>query len=638
MRHLTRVLAVMSTVLSAVLPATAGEHPFLFLRRADIAGLRKKVQTPEFQPAYQRLLERSDRWLTVPPIEPPAVASNKETRAGGELGRARQAQGRVLTLALAYVLTEKPAYLERAKREMWSFTDVWKSWVDPYHGPPRSYDLMAGELAFTFGLAYDWLYDALTEDDRAKIRKALVDEALQPYLEITDPQRKPRPAGWWSGVNNWNPVCSGGALVAALALGEEYPRSAEVLARARLGMRSFFDHLQPEGGWDEGTGYWRYGMRYAVMAYAALESAGLGDDGVFARPGMRNTGSFAMFFSPGQVFSPSFGDSPGIAYDPILYFLGTRYRDDNLVWYAGLREPPRKTAEGWPEEVFELLWRPAGRPPTPLLPTSKLFPDIGWAVFVDEWPKPKVIASFKCGNLGVSHTHLDNNAIQLWAHGDFLLMDYGSGIYNARYFGPERWGFHEITTAGHNAVLIGGKEQAPRTRGQIGALQEHESWTSISGEAAANYADPTVQSARRTVLFVERRILIVIDEVALGEPKPVQVLWQSYPQPKLEGSGATIAGSRGAVDLAWVSTAALSAIAEDDPGKATRSPNLRPAWRLAVSAEAARKHAIVTVAAPREAARQAERPVVTLADRGWDIKTGGRLFRLRSVEGEWRIE
>lgn len=613
------------------LPCRSAGRPYLFVSKAGLPGLQDKVRSPEFAGYYSRLLERCDRWLTLPPIEPPAVASTAEDRSGRELTRARQAQGRIVSLAMAYLLTGKAAYAERAKKEMWSFTDVWKSWVDPFHGNPQYFDLMAGELSMAFGIGYDWLYDALTEEDRAKVRRALIEHGMRTYLFHTDPAN-PKRAGWWKGINNWNAVCNGGALVGALALGKEFEQSEEVIARARQGLGFFFDHLKDPGGWDEGTGYWRYGMRYAFTALAALEATGRGDDGVFARPGVRHTGYFPVYFSPGQVFSPSFGDSPGLGWDPVFYLLGTRYKDENFLWYADLRAPSPPDAEGWPDEPFTILWRPMGARPKPNLAHARVFEDIGWAVFVDQWPRPQIIAGFKSGNLAASHTHLDNNAIQLWAYGDFLLVDFGSGIYNRRYFGADRWNFYEISTAGHNAVLIKDRGQAPRTQGRISPLFDGGSFFRVSGDATANYADPEIKRVQRSVLFVDRRFLVVVDSVELASSGAVQALWHSYVQPKLDESKATVTGQNGAVDMAWVAGQATSARLQFDPGKETRSPNLKPDWRLAVETEPAARHTLVTVLVPRPAGSPAVNVAVGRRGEDWSLKIGDAGYRLRRGE------
>ncbi len=634
-------------LLLLALPCGSQEHPYLFLRKADLPALKQKAASPEFAPLYRRLLERCDRWLELPPIEPPAVASTAEDRSGRELSRARQAQGRIVSLAMAYLLTGKTAYAERAKKEMWSFTDVWKSWVDPFHGDAEYFDLMAGELSFAFGVAYDWLYDALTDEERAKIRRAMIEHGMRRYLFHTDLDRNPKARGrWWRGVNNWNAVCNGGALVGALALGKEYEQSEEVMARARKGMSFFFDHLKDPGGWDEGTGYWHYGFRYALMAYAALEAPGRGDDGagasldvdgIFGRPGVRNTGYFPVYFCPGQVFCPSFGDSPGQGYDPVLYLLGARYKDDNFLWYADLHKPARPDSEGWPDEAFVLLWRPAGIRPKADLAYAKVFEDIGWAVFVDQWPQPQIIAGFKAGDLGVSHTHLDNNAIQLWAYGDFLLVDFGSGIYNRRYFGGDRWQFYEITTAGHNAVLINGKGQAPRTQGLMGRLSSDGGCSRLTGDATADYAAPEVRRAQRTILFCERRFFVLVDEVELQDPGTVQALWHAYTEPRLSQGKATFAGQKGAVDMVWQADTAVEARLEFDPGKATRSPNLKPDWRLEVRTGEAPHHTLVTLLAPRPARSPAAPLEVGRDAHGWRLRIGDAAYRLTLEQNDWVI-
>ena len=56
--------------------------------------------------------------------------------------------------------------------------EAWPIWVDTAHQPP--YDLMTGELSMTYGIAYDWLYEALTPAERTRIREGVERRAGRP--------------------------------------------------------------------------------------------------------------------------------------------------------------------------------------------------------------------------------------------------------------------------------------------------------------------------------------------------------------------------------------------------------------------------------------------------------------------------
>ncbi len=641
----SRCLGMMAAMTCAGSSA-AVEHPSIFLKAKDIPALRRKARHPEMKRFYDALLARCEHLLKAEPIRPPAKASTAHDRSGRELLRARDAQGRVVSLAMGYLLTEKKAYVDRALAELWCFADVWDSWVDPYHGDRRYYDLMSGEMCMTAGLAYDWLYHAMTDAQRARLRKVTIDRGLKLYLLHTNLEKHPmRARGWWFLCShNWNTVCNGGAVVAALALRGEYPSWEEVVCRATSSWMRFFRYLGPEGGWDEGTGYWRYGMRYAVMGVEALRSVtGRGED-IFNRPGMRRTGFFPIDFNPGGL-AVSFGDSSSLAADPIMYLLAAKYRQPAFVWYQDTYgRIPGVKHDGWPVEALALLWRPVDqnwlpRPgETPELHTASAYRGIGWAVFADALPTPSVLCGFKCGNLGANHTQLDNNVCNVWAYGKWLAIDLGSGSYTREYFSTKRWSLYEVQTVGHNGVLIGGKGQHPSTRGRLGPLQTGDGFALVAGEAVANYKDPTVTSAQRTVLFLGKKGIVVIDAVRTRKPADLAVLWHGWTEPALDKGRASLRSGDVRLDVSAWSPSPLAWDKVFDAGKDHKSRNVRPDWLVRVKAPPAASHLVISYLYPRRSSTAAAKPLhgscdgdrlrIDVAGRRWTLVPGEIGYRV----------
>src|SRR5260370_42416120 len=122
--------------------------------------------------------------------------------------------------------------------------------------------------------------------------------------------------------HNWNPVCNGGAAMAALALAGESELSERVLKIAVPAMDRYWEHLGADGGWDEGTGYWTYGHRYAFMAADALRRQGRpGGAERVARPGAGATGDFPVGFNPRPSLTAGVGGSNSRVAAPMLCFL-----------------------------------------------------------------------------------------------------------------------------------------------------------------------------------------------------------------------------------------------------------------------------------------------------------------------------
>jgi hypothetical protein len=392
---------------------------------------------------------------------------------------------------------------------------------------------MTGENALTFALAYDWLYHDLTPEERGHLRQGAERRALAPYLQSIG---RERPPSFFTARHNWNPVCNGGAALLALAFEGESDLSGAVLTRAVPAMDHYWNHLADDGGWDEGTGYWAYGHRYAFVAAEALRRARRpGGAERFALPGAKKTGYFPVVFNPGKTLTAGFGDSNSRVSDPILYLLGREYRNPDFIWFQD-RAPWRAVdRDGWPQEALTLLWRPAGEPwlPeartnfTPTLPPTYVFPSIGWAFMAPSQPDPPFFLSLKNGSLAANHTHLDLNHVSIGAGEKTLAVELGSRPYPADYFSPKRYTYYEITTAGHNTVLVGGKGQVHGKPGTLLGPFTGDRYELLVGVADGAY-EANAMRARRHVVFVDQRYWILLDEVQTDTPEPVEVRFHTY--------------------------------------------------------------------------------------------------------------
>ena len=574
-------------------------HPRLLFSQEDIAALKQRAESPVLKPLAKRLLERAEWQLKAPPIVP-SITKRGEPDPPGEskgIASARSLQGRVLTYCMAFTLTGDKRYRDGAVAELLRAINDWRIWVDTAHQPP--YDLMTGENCLTFGLAYDWLYQDLTLEERRQLREGTERRGLKNYLEAAT---APKPPSFINGKNNWNPVTNGGATVLALALEGESELSAAVLKHAVPGMNFYWEHLAQDGGWDEGTGYWEYGHRYAFMAAEILRRCGKpGGAERFQLAGARRTGYFPIVFNPGTKMSAGFGDSNGRANDPLFYLLGREYKDAAFIWFQDRNAPPGLRAGNWPQESLALLWRPVGESWLPeAQPNFKpaiepvyVFPSIGWGMMTPHQPDPPFFLAFKNGSLAASHTHLDLNHISIGYGNTPLAVELGSRPYPADYFSAKRYSYYEITTAGHNTVLLGGRGQVQGKSGKLLGPFKGNDYEALIGVADGAYA-VAAPRVRRHAVLVKQRYWVLLDEVQTAEPQPAELRFHTYGKVSEAGSQR------------WVfaqDTAALDIVVADEALRGTlETPAgwIRPVTALSLkSTQAAREHSLVTVLQPR---------------------------------------
>ncbi|HEU5237155.1 MAG TPA: heparinase II/III family protein [Pyrinomonadaceae bacterium] len=574
-------------------------HPRLLFSQSDLPEIKRRSAFPIFQPVVKRLLERAEWQLAAPPLIPSITKRGEPDPPGEEKGLqcARLLQGRVLTYSMAFTLTGHKKYRDAAVAELMHAINDWRIWVDTAHQPP--FDLMNGETCLTFGLAWDWLYNDLTTDERRQLREGVERRGLSAYLQSA---KAARPGFFFTAHHNWNPVCNGGAAVLALALEGESELSAEVLKIAVPAMNHFWNHLSPDGGWDEGTGYWDYGFRYAFIAAEALRRSGKpGGAERFQLSGARRTGYFPMVFNPGMKLSAGFGDSNGRANDAIFYLLGRAYEDPAFIWFRDRVRLPAVRAGAWPQEALILLWRPANeawlpealRDYKPQLDSTYVFPSIGWGMMTPHQPDPPFFLAFKNGSLAANHTHLDLNHISIGYGDTMLAVELGSRPYPADYFSAQRYHYYEITTAGHNTVLIGGKGQLQGKQGKLLGPFKGVGYEEITGVADGAY-EVSATRVRRYVVFIDKRFWIVLDEIQTPQPETAEVRFHTYGK-VTEGTPRHWVFEQGeaALDVATPNV-------EINGELETPTGWIKPVTVLSLkAAEPSREHTLVTVLQPR---------------------------------------
>jgi len=98
---------------------------------------------------------------------------------------------------------------------------------------------------------------------------------------------------WRKKENNWNSVCYGGMVVAALAVAEDHPALAHHwLDSVQVHNPTTLVEYGPDGVYPEGPGYWTYGTVFQALMIDALRSAIDDDLGLAAAPGFVESGGF----------------------------------------------------------------------------------------------------------------------------------------------------------------------------------------------------------------------------------------------------------------------------------------------------------------------------------------------------------
>lgn len=541
---LTAALSL-AVAVGAVLPPTAWDglpsHPRLFATAARWAEVGDSLATDPVAARLAALVQsRADALLAMQPVA--YAKRDRGEMSGSMLEPAREAQARILALAMAARLTDSVRHRERAVVEMRALAAL------PDWNPAVFLDTAEATLGMAVG--YDWLYDQLTAADRDAFAEAIITHGLR--ASIDSPAKY---LGWVKGTNNWNQVCHGALVAGALAVADREPELARtVVQRAIDELHRAAAAYDPDGAFPEGPMYWSYGTSFHVILLAALETA-LGERyGLDAFPGFLATADYLPQVTgpTGQTFNYSDSNSSR-GFEPAMFWFARRRHEPGLAaWDAAflLRSDPSKNvrlARFAPLGLF--WWQPSeGATAAPARPLSWHADGVvPLASHRSAWDDPAATwVAIKGGRARTSHGHMDAGSFVLEADGVRWAVDPGMQGYDSLYkaglsrdlwkFSQDsgRWSVFRIGPEGHNLLRFSGAML--QVEGKATIIQQRDGATVLDLTPA--YAGQ-VTSYRRGVKLLADRSVMIQDEWT-SEPQPVAFQWLTNAQATIEGRTVTL--------------------------------------------------------------------------------------------------
>lgn len=506
--------------------ASIDDHPRLFMRANDFITLEKQIaNSPELKTIHDIIITKcNDIYMKSPVLEHKLDESGKRL-----LHVSRAALEQIFCLAYAYRMTGEKRYLEKAEAQMQTVCDF-KDW-NPTHY------LDVGEMALAVAIGYDWLYADLQPKTKDMVVKAIATHAFgtSDVLKYT---------GFFRGSNNWNQVCNGGLVSAAIAVFEAMPdRAKYVIERSVKSNELPMKTYAPDGNYPEGYMYWGYGTSFEIILIKALQKAFGSDYGLSQFPGFDKTAEYILYAvgTNGKAFNYSdcrvnlfpkipmwwFADyfkNPSLLFTELQEIRDGLYAKDfeearllplTMALAAGVDLSSVKAPQ-------KKVWSGNGVAPVVLIRT-------GW-----NNPKKDVYVGIKGGRANSGHAHMDAGSFVYDALGLRWAMDFGMEEYahveaagvdmwnNSQ--NSERWGIfrygnksHNTLTlndARHNAAGFATIEKVIETKNELGAVVD-----------LSKVLENGAQKATRSVILKNEKDLEITDEVIADEGKDVPLRW-----------------------------------------------------------------------------------------------------------------
>ena len=478
------------------------EHPRLMAGDERIAELRRiLIADARAKRIYDHLAAEAARIEQAEPVQHKLVGPRL-------LDQSRRALDRIYTLALLHRITGERRYRDRAVKEMRAAADM-TDW-NPSHF------LDTAEMTHAMAIGYDWLFHHLSSDERLWIRTAIVEKGLKPSLNIYRENKS-----WARAHHNWNQVCNGGMGIGALAVAEDEPELAGLVVRSALkSIPLAMSSYAPDGGWNEGPGYWHYATRYNAYFLAALDSA-LGTDFELSKlPGFDRAGHFRVYFSGPSNKTFNYADAgDGLGPAEEMFWLARRFKEP--VYASDEHSQLARTGRG---HALDLPWFvPDARSPADAKwPLNAMFKGVNVAFLRSAWNSSDTLfVGVKGGDNKANHSHLDLGTFVLDYGNVRFATDLGPDDYNLpAYFGAKRWTYYRLNTESHNVVAIDGANQDPKAEAPIVAFDARRGHVRIDLTAA--YPGKLTHWTRDVRLKTGKQVIIRDD---ISAARPVEAIW-----------------------------------------------------------------------------------------------------------------
>ena len=568
--HLSKLcLAAMWLVVTACLSAepnlapleqVKAIHPRLYLNQQQFEALKRKTSDEPYRRLLVQVVALADRAVRTGP--PPYI--ERDAKSGDEQLWQRNVGNTIPHLALAYRLTGDRKYLQAASD--WMIASAgYKTWG---LGNIDGRDLATGHQLYGIALGYDWLYDDLDPQARLTIRKCLETRGRFMFEQLSTGKC------WWgkSYLQNHQWVNLTGLATAGLAL---YGQTPDVDGWIRLPLEKYHTvmaSLGPDGASHEGVPYWSYGLEY-MLKFMDLARDLLGEDLFKDNAWFQNTADFRLHsMLPRDSWSRqaslmTFADGPRVDwYGPeyLLRKLATEYRDGHAQWLANeLDDAKLCSAEA---AFLNLIWiDPSLKASPPAdLPTFKHFQDMGLVFMRSDWTGRESLLAFKCGptlgrdalkrfdyDPGSGHVHPDAGEIQLFAHGDSLLVDVGYSSKHTEYQNTVT--VNGIGQTGEGKSWFNSTQLLKDKRGpKILYAKPGKDFDYVIGDVAGAY-EPAAGLTRflRHVIYWRPDTWILIDELATRQPAEFTLFFHADQPFQSAGDGNIfdVKGRHGALRL-----------------------------------------------------------------------------------------
>ncbi len=429
----------------------------------DRAFWKGLAQDPHLSPATPELLKTA-RELKNKDLPPLPASKYLEFQRNGNRTRYQDLlseRGKFLNaFAVAECFSGTGEFIDPLMDTIWAYCEE-SDWCYPAHTKGLidmkmpHIDLRATHAAADLALLDYVFNEALPKPIRERIRYELDRRIFEPFLSREFP--------WMTVDNNWNAVCNGSILRAALLIGDENERLIKIILRAQNGLCHYFKGFGQDGGTAEGIGYWNYGFSHYVLAAHLLNLATTNRLDLLEPPLIKEIALFPMRIelSPGKFPSFSDGGHEYRFYPGWTSYLAEAIGSKGLQDFLSARMErtlPSSSLSGLLQATS--MGKIASTTGTVRLEPFVFLRGIEWMISRAHLEDPMgMVLAVQGGHNAEQHNHNDVGNFILHNQGESLLVDLGAPVYDKTFFSSQRYTYLAARSLGHSVPLVNGQEQ-----------------------------------------------------------------------------------------------------------------------------------------------------------------------------------
>lgn len=359
-------------------------------------------------------------------------------------------------------------------------------------------DLFAAETGFALSEISVLLGESLPQLLRVRIREEVLRRILRPFVTQA-------PSHWETATHNWASVCGGSIAAAAIYTLQDEDELAAVLERAFPALASYLRGFEEDGACTEGYMYWQYGFGYFTYAADLILRRTGGAVNWFQADKVRQVALFQQkSFLHGRKLA-NFSDSHGEAgiFMGLSGYLKRLYPEiehPELSLRAGFRDDH---CSRWAPALRNLLWSLENVEGTAWQTAAYYLPDAQWLISRQLQEQGAYVLAAKGGHNNEPHNHNDIGHFILYAQGEVLLPDLGSGQYSRKYFGPQRYEILCNGSQSHSVPIIDGlfQQVGAEHRAELVAFESSEEQDVFAIEISSAYGSEKLEELQRRLTW-----------------------------------------------------------------------------------------------------------------------------------------